>query len=121
MHGFANSLHQKLVHNSVPRYIPNAHPSLVPPLPRRGLYVFTKGLKKLTADLEAVDDESAVVQRYEDALVAKQEVRYDLLSDLGPSCSYISKFARLLETLEKKEKGDREAALTAARNGRIDQ
>ena len=40
--------------------------------------MFTKDLKQLTADLEATDDKSAVIQRYKDALAVKSEVRYEL-------------------------------------------
>ena len=45
-----------------------------PSLPN-GAYVFTKDLKQLAVDLEATNDEAAVVQRYKDVLVAKGEVR----------------------------------------------
>ena len=62
------------MHKSVPRYISNAHSLLVLPLSKQ-FYVFTKDLTQLIADLKAADDRLAVVRRYEDALVAKVEVR----------------------------------------------
>ena len=46
--------------------------------------MFTKDLKQLTADLEATDDKSAVIQRYKGALAVKSEVHCELWSDSGP-------------------------------------
>ena len=36
--------------------------------------VLTRDLEQLTTDLETTDDKAALIQRYEDALVAKHEV-----------------------------------------------
>jgi len=49
----------------------------------KGMYVFTKDIKQLTADLEAADDQEAVILRYSNALVAKNEVRCESWSDFG--------------------------------------
>ena len=53
--------------------------SLIQVLPaiciRRRVYVFTKDLNQLTADLKAADDKAAVIKRYKDALVVKNKVR----------------------------------------------
>lgn len=38
------------------------------------MYVFTRDLKRLMADLRATGDEVAVVERYKDALVSRCEV-----------------------------------------------
>ena len=46
--------------------------------------MFTKDLKQLTEDLEATDDESAVIQQYKEALAMKGEVRYEFWSYSGP-------------------------------------
>ena len=45
------------------------------------MYIFTKDLKQLKMDLEVTKDKSAVIRRYEDALVAKGEVRYKFWSN----------------------------------------
>ena len=55
-------------------YIPD--PSLLSVRPRQQMYVFTKDLKQLTADLEVTGDKAAVVKRYKDALVGKAEVSH---------------------------------------------
>jgi len=55
---------------------------LVPPLSKR-LYVFTKDLKRLKADLMATEDEAAVIQRYKDALVMRSEVCREFWSAFG--------------------------------------
>ena len=58
-------------------------PLLVRPLSKRLLYVFTKGLRQLVADLESTDDQPVVIQQYKDALVAKGKVCYEFWSDFG--------------------------------------
>ena len=50
-----------------------------PSLPKT-VYVFTKDLGRLIADLEVTDDEATVIQRYRDALAAKGEVRCNFRS-----------------------------------------
>ena len=56
--------------------------SLVPPLSKK-MYVFTRDLQRLIADLRATGDEVAVIQRYGDALDSKCEVCRDSLSYFG--------------------------------------
>jgi len=85
------------------------------------MYVFTKDLERLAADLESTDDEAAVVRRYEHALVAKGQVCRGPPPDLVLSCSRTLEFARALERLEKQGKIGTEAILRAARDRRIDQ
>ena len=70
------------------RICPTSYPTLTPPLvslsplPKQ-MYVFTKDLEQLAADLRTVDDKAAVVQRYEDALAAKSQVRCQIASFLS--------------------------------------
>jgi len=47
------------------------------------MHVFTKDLQKLTAGLEAACDEATVIQQYKYALVVKDRVRCEFLSDFG--------------------------------------
>jgi len=93
---------------------------LVPSLPK-GKYVFTKDIKQLTADLEAADDQEAVILRYSNALIAKNEVRCESGQILVSPYSCISKFAQALGSLERSEKANRKATLSAAHAKRIDQ
>lgn len=49
------------------------------------MYVFTKDVKQLTADLDAIGDKEAVIQRYRNADIAKGEVRCESLLGLCPA------------------------------------
>jgi len=44
------------------------------------MYVFTRDLERLIADLRATGDEVAVIRRYKDALVSRCEVCWELRS-----------------------------------------
>ena len=63
-------------------YLTSLTQSLVPPLPKK-MYVFTRDLQRLIADLRTTGDEMAVIQRYGDALVSKYEVCRESWSDFG--------------------------------------
>jgi len=80
-----------------------------------------RDLEQLAADLEATDDEAAVVQQYEDALSAKAEVRCKFGRILVLLCLHISKFARVLEDLEYRGGVGREAISTVVRERRVNQ
>jgi len=69
------------------------------------MYVFTKDLKQLRADLRATDDKAAVVQRYEDALVAKGQVGVILVGFLFLSYSRPEVRASVRRAGEKRESG----------------
>jgi len=57
----------------VPRHILDVHQLLV--LPPNQVHMFTKDLKQLVADLEASDDQAAVVRRYKDRFSVNSKVR----------------------------------------------
>lgn len=78
--------------------------------------MFTKELKQLIADLEGTDDKSAVTQRYDDALVAKSEVRNEFRSDFGSTVfTYLEVCTGVGSTGESGEGGQRSHAYGGSR------
>jgi len=75
---------------------------LVPPHPKR-MYVFTRDLKRLIADLRATGDEAAVIQRYGDALVSKCEVRSKSWSDF---CENLLMYLKVCQRVRKAGKNE---------------
>ena len=87
--------------------IPDTHPLIVLSFHER-IYILTKDLKQLMADLEATDDELAVIQRYKDALAAKGEVCCDPWSDSNPVIlTYFEVCARIGRARKSGESGQR--------------
>jgi len=77
----------KVSAKSVSCHILDVHPLLVLPLPNQ-IHMFTKDLNQLAADLEASDDQAAVVQRYKDEFAVKVKVRCGFCRILVLSCSH---------------------------------
>ena len=69
------------------------------------MYVFTKDLKRLIADLRATGDEVAVIQRYGDALVSKCEVCCKSWSDFGEDLLMYLKVCQSVRKAGKNEAG----------------
>jgi len=113
---FCQFLYQKLVPKPGPHRIPGTHPITSSATFER-LYVFTKDLNQLKADLMRTDDEAAVNQRYKGVLFAKSEVHHEFSSVFG---FRRTQYFGVCENVTKAENNG-EAALTVARDRRIDQ